>query len=59
MHLLIVVPAVVVGAADAYQAITGNRLSKRPSVRTERRMRVESAIAAVVLIALSITVLVR
>ncbi len=59
MHLLIVVPALVVGGADAYQAVTGHRLSKRPSVRSNRRMRVESAIAAVVLIALSVTVLVR
>jgi hypothetical protein len=40
---------VVVAVLDAYQAVTGRRLSKRASRRTDRQMRVQSAIAAVVL----------
>jgi hypothetical protein len=44
---------VALGLADAYQAVTGKRLSKRPSTRTDEQMRRQSAIAAVVLISLA------
>lgn len=52
--LLIVgaVPALVLALLDGYQAVTGRRLSKKPSVRTDRRMRQESAVAALVLLVL-------
>lgn len=34
---------------DAYQAITGRRVSKRPSQRSDQQMRRQSAMAAIVL----------
>lgn len=54
--ILTVVSAVglVVAALDGYQAVTGRRLSKRPSRRTDRQMRVQSAIAAIVLSAMCV-----
>jgi hypothetical protein len=43
-------PALVIGTLDAYQALTGNRVSKRPSRRSDAEMRRQSAIAAAVLL---------
>lgn len=55
---LVLVLAVVLAIADGYQAVTGKRLSKRPSRRTDEEMRRQSAIAATVLGALSLLLLV-
>jgi hypothetical protein len=54
--ILTVVSAVglVVAALDGFQAVTGRRLSKRPSRRTDRQMRVQSAVAAIVLSAMCV-----
>jgi hypothetical protein len=49
LDALFVVVMLVIASLDAYQAITGRRLSKRPSRRTDEQMRRQSAIAAVVL----------
>jgi hypothetical protein len=43
-----------IAALDAYQAITGRRLSKRPSRRSDEQMRKQSAIAAVMLTVLAL-----
>jgi dolichol kinase len=51
---LFVVAMLVVAALDGYQAITGRRLSKRPSRRSDEQMRKQSAIAAVVLTVLAV-----
>jgi len=39
------------GAVDGYQAVTGRRVTKRRSRRTDAQMRRQSAIAAIVLLA--------
>lgn len=44
----------LVGGLDACQALTGRRVSKRPSRRSDEKMRRQSAIAAVVLGALGL-----
>jgi hypothetical protein len=44
----------MVAALDGYQAITGRRVSKRPSRRTDHQMRVQSAVAAIVLSAICV-----
>jgi hypothetical protein len=41
--------ALALAALDAYQAITGTRVSKQPSWRSDEQMRRQSAIAAGVL----------
>jgi hypothetical protein len=51
---VVVAVGLVVAAVDGYQAITGRRVSKRPSRRTDRQMRVQSAIAAIVLSAMCV-----
>ena len=43
----------ILGGLNLYQAVTGNRLSKRPSVRSDAVMRRESAIAGAVLVSCS------
>jgi hypothetical protein len=47
----------LLAALNAYQAMTGRRVSKRPSQRTDRQMRRQSAIAAVALGVLGILAL--
>jgi hypothetical protein len=53
-YLLIVLatPTIVLGAMNLYQALTGRRLSKRPSVRSDAEVRRQSAIAAALLLLL-------
>jgi hypothetical protein len=50
MNYLAAVFCLAIGGLDGYQAITGRRLSKRPSRRTDHQMRVQSTIAAVALV---------
>jgi hypothetical protein len=52
--MVVIAVCLVVAALNAYQAVTGLRVSKRPSRRTDRQMRVQSAIAAIVLSAMSV-----
>jgi len=47
---LVALPALVLGVMNLYQAVTGNRLSKKPSTRSDSAMRRQSAIAGTVLI---------
>ena len=47
--LIVMSGAFVIASANAYQAITGNRLSRKPSRRSESKMRRQSTIAAVTL----------
>ena len=54
LDLLFVVVMLAIAALDGYQAITGRRLSKRPSRRSDEQMRKQSAIAAVVLTLLAL-----
>lgn len=42
-------PCLALAGLNAYQAITGRRLSKAPSRRDDRTMRRQSAVAAIVL----------
>ncbi len=49
MIALVLVAAVALIALNAYQAVTGRRVSKRPSQRSDQQMRRQSAIAVVVL----------
>ena len=49
--------ALALGALDGYQAVTGNRVSRRPSRRTDEQMRRQSAIAAAVLAPMGLLVL--
>jgi hypothetical protein len=49
---MVAVPALILGGMNLYQAVTGKRLSKKPSVRTDAVMRRQSAIAATVLLVL-------
>ena len=49
MTYFVVAVCLFVAGVNAYQAITGKRVSKRPSRRTDQQMRRQSAIAAVVL----------
>jgi hypothetical protein len=58
LNLVVLAGALALGLMNAYQAVTGRRLSKRPSVRSDRQMRRQSAIAAVVLIGLALASLV-
>ena len=51
---LAVVVCFALASADAYQAITGRRLSKKPSSRSDELMRRQSAIAAVALYACAV-----
>jgi hypothetical protein len=46
--VILLAVGIVIVALDGYQAVTGRRVSRRPSRRTDREMRVQSAIAAVV-----------
>ena len=52
--LLISIAVLAVGGIDGYQAVTGRRVSKSPSRRTDEEMRKQSAIAAVVLFVVGI-----
>ena len=45
--------ALVLGGMNLYQAITGNRLSKKPSTRSDAVMRRQSAIAGTILVMMS------
>jgi hypothetical protein len=47
--VLLLLATAALAMADGYQAVTGKRLSKRPSRRTDDQMRRQSAIAAIVL----------
>ena len=58
LNVLVLLAALALGLMNAYQAVTGRRLSKRPSVRSDRQMRRQSAIGAVVLIGLALAPLV-
>ena len=44
----------VVGGMNLYQAVTGSRLSKKSSLRSDETMRRQSAIAAAVLLPLAV-----
>ena len=57
LDVLFVVVMLVIAALDGYQAITGRRVSKRPSRRSDQQMRRQSAIAAVVLTVLALILL--
>jgi len=57
--VLLALAVYVVAAVDAYQAITGRRVSKRPSQRSDQQMRRQSAIAAGVLAVVATLALVR
>ena len=46
--MILLVLGMVIFVLNGYQAVTGRRVSRRPSRRTDREMRVQSAIAAVV-----------
>lgn len=50
---LVALAGAVLGSLNAYQAITGRRISKKPSVRTDAQMRRQSAVAAIVLLGMS------
>jgi hypothetical protein len=52
--IIALVGCIALAGADAYQAVTGRRLSKRPSRRTDEVMRRQSAIAAAVLAGLGL-----
>ena len=54
VQIAVIVLCFGLAAADAYQAVTGRRLSKRPSRRTDQQMRRQSAIAAALLILLGV-----
>ena len=54
LKVMVLLGALVLGLMNAYQAVTGRRLSKRPSVRADGQMRRQSAIAAAVLIGLAL-----
>ena len=58
VNLIVALAALVLGGMNAYQAVTGRRLSRRPSTRSDQQMRRQSAIAAVVLIGLATVVLI-
>ncbi len=47
--LAVLAPVFLLACLNAYQALTGNRISKQPSRRSDEEMRVQSAIAAVAL----------
>ena len=55
---LVAVAGTVLGSLNAYQAITGRRVSKKPSQRTDAQMRQQSAVAAVALLGMSTLILV-
>ena len=46
---VLIAACLALAVLNAYQAITGRRVSKRPSQRTDEQMRRQSAIAAMVL----------
>jgi hypothetical protein len=54
---VVLVACLALAALDGYQAVTGRRLSKRPSRRTDEEMRRQSAIAAVLLTLLAVVLL--
>jgi hypothetical protein len=60
---VLVVFMLAIASLDAYQAITGRRLSKRPSRRSDQELRKQSAITAIVLtllaLVLSVSMLLR
>jgi hypothetical protein len=61
MRLLLLfaaMPVLVVALLDLYPAVTGRRVSKKPSRRTDAEMRRQSAIAGVVLMVCFVAVLV-
>jgi hypothetical protein len=47
MKVILVVIAIVICVLNGYQAVTGQRVSRRPSRRSDQQMRVQSAIVAV------------
>lgn len=47
--LAVIAASLLYASLNAYQAVTGKRISKLPSRRTDEEMRNQSAIAAVVL----------
>ena len=55
--IVVAVAALALGSVNGVQAITGRRLSSRPSVRSDAQMRRESAIAATVLIVVAVIAL--
>jgi len=55
---VVLIACQLIAAVDGYQAVTGRRVSKRPSRRTDQEMRRQSAIAAVVLTGLAVILLV-
>jgi hypothetical protein len=57
LFLFLALLAGLLGSANAYQALTGQRLSKRASVRSDELMRRQSAIAAAVLVPLALLVM--
>ena len=57
MSYLLAFASLGLAGLDGYQAITGKRVNKRPSRRTDAQMRRQSAIAAVVLGVLGLIVL--
>ena len=58
VNLIVALAALMLGGMNAYQAVTGRRLSRRPSTRSDQQMRRQSAIAAVVLIGMATVVLI-
>ena len=57
LDAVFVVFLLLIASLDGYQAMTGRRLSKRPSRRSDEQMRKQSAIAAVVLTVLALILL--
>ena len=49
MGLVIATLTLALAAVNGYQAVTGKRVTSKPSRRTDEQMRRQSAIAAVVL----------
>lgn len=48
--ILLAMATAILGSLNAYQAITGRRVSRKPSVRTDEQVRRQSAGASVVLL---------
>ena len=54
LWIVIALLGLLLGSANAYQAVTGRRLSKTPSVRSDYEMRRQSTIAASILLPLTL-----
>jgi hypothetical protein len=57
MKGIVLIVAIAICVLNGYQAVTGRRVSRRPSQRSDHQMRVQSAIAAFLFGVISVSVI--